>query len=68
MNWKCIVCDTDVPDYEPEYCCRYISINSPCGCMGLPIEPPLCSLECAEKVFGKAVEDSPVMDKEAKAK
>jgi hypothetical protein len=21
--------------------------------MGLPLEPPLCSVKCAEKVFGK---------------
>lgn len=54
---KCIVCGADVTDYEPEYCCTYISMDMPCGCMGLPIEPPLCSVECEEKVFGKAVKE-----------
>jgi hypothetical protein len=54
---KCTVCGADVTDYEPEYCCTSISMDSPCGCMGLPIEPPLCSVECAEKVFGKAVKE-----------
>ena len=47
-TWKCYICDADVTDYEPEYCCTYISIESPCGCMAKPLEPPLCSV-------GKAV-------------
>lgn len=46
--WKCFVCGVDVPDYEPEYCCD----GRECGCMGMPIEPPLCSKSCSEKVFG----------------
>jgi hypothetical protein len=46
--WKCIICDKDVPDYKPEYCCS----GKDCGCRGLPIEPPLCSKECSEKIFG----------------
>ncbi|GIO33683.1 hypothetical protein J2TS6_48240 [Paenibacillus albilobatus] len=50
---KCLVCGTDVPDYEPEYCCD----GRECGCMGLPIEPPLCSSECAIKVFGLKVKE-----------
>ncbi|KZS48105.1 hypothetical protein AWU65_20325 [Paenibacillus glucanolyticus] len=53
-TWKCLVCGSDVTNYEPEYCCTYISMDTPCGCMGLPIEPPLCSAECSEKIFGKA--------------
>ncbi|GBF73157.1 hypothetical protein PA598K_01442 [Paenibacillus sp. 598K] len=44
----CIVCGVDVPDYEPEMCCS----GYMCGCMGLPIEPPICSKECTEKAFG----------------
>ena len=55
--WKCYVCNADVPDYEPEYCCTYIDREYPCGCMAQPLEPPLCSLECEEKVFGKAVKE-----------
>lgn len=45
---KCIICGKDVPNYKPEYCC-----NDPqCGCMGLPIEPALCSKECSDKIYG----------------
>lgn len=41
---KCIVCSKPI-DYEPEYCCdgRF------CGCMGMPIDPPVCSQECWDK-------------------
>lgn len=34
----CMKCSTRVHDYVP-HCCTGIE----CGCMGLPIEPPLCS-------------------------
>ncbi|RJE88606.1 hypothetical protein D3P07_11465 [Paenibacillus sp. 1011MAR3C5] len=50
-NTKCIVCDAQVYDYEPQMCCD----GRECGCMGKPLEPPLCSTECEEKVFGKYV-------------
>jgi hypothetical protein len=58
-EWKCIVCGEVVTDYEPEYCCygNIYGTEYHCGCMGLPIEPPLCSLECTEKVYGKSVEE-----------
>jgi len=46
---KCVVCGKELPeDYEPVYCCD----GTECGCMGLPVEPPLCSAECENKVFG----------------
>lgn len=48
---KCVVCEKPVKDYEPVYCCD----GHMCGCQGLPIEPPLCSDECEDKIFG----DSP---------
>lgn len=54
IQWECFVCGTPVPDYEPEYCCD----GRECGCMGKPIEPPLCSVECAEMIYGKAVEEA----------
>lgn len=45
----CIVCKKEVKNYKPEYCCN----EKDCGCMGLPIEPPLCdSKKCQEKVYG----------------
>lgn len=53
---RCYVCQKkNVYGYKPEYCCmgNYYGIEYPCGCMGLPLEPPLCSVKCAEKVFGK---------------
>lgn len=33
----CIFCDKPLFDYEPEYCCN----GYMCGCMGLPIYPPI---------------------------
>lgn len=47
---KCIVCDKQVFDYKPEMCCSGFE----CGCLGRPIEPPLCSAECASKIFGNS--------------
>jgi hypothetical protein len=44
----CYVCQKPVTDYEPEMCCN----GECCNCRGLPIEPPLCSEECSQKVFG----------------
>jgi hypothetical protein len=44
---KCIVCQTPVPSYVPEYCCD----GRECGCYGQPIEPPLCSKECTDRLF-----------------
>ncbi|MNW37050.1 hypothetical protein D3C74_140810 [compost metagenome] len=42
----CINCGT-LTDYEPEYCCE----GRECGCMGLPIEPPICSKECWDQAI-----------------
>jgi len=59
-KWKCIICGKEVSDYEPEYCCagNIYGSDYACGCMGKPIEPPLCSDECAEMIYGKAVEEA----------
>lgn len=46
--FQCIICGKVVPDYKPEYCCN----GNDCCCGGLPIEPPLCSKECSEKIYG----------------
>ena len=46
---KCIICGTPVPDYKPEYCCP----GHDCGCMGLPMEPPICSQEYWDELMGK---------------
>ena len=45
---KCIVCGLPVPDYKPEFCCD----GHECGCYGLPIEPPICSILCDENLRG----------------
>ncbi|UVI31195.1 hypothetical protein [Paenibacillus spongiae] len=44
---KCIECNAEIEDYEPEYCCS----GWMCGCMGLPIDPPLCE-ECEKRPEG----------------
>jgi hypothetical protein len=47
---KCIICGKKVVNYKPIYCCH----DRDCGCMGLPIEPPLCDNQlCYDSVYGK---------------
>lgn len=38
----CLICKKPVPDYDPKYCCS----GEGCGCMGMPTEPCICSIEC----------------------
>lgn len=45
--YLCIMCETPVPGYVPQMCCSGIE----CSCMGLPTEPPLCSVECGESLY-----------------
>lgn len=40
----CMYCGELVPGAIPKYCCT----GSQCGCMGLPIEPIVCSKGCYE--------------------
>ncbi|KKN18990.1 hypothetical protein LCGC14_0950390 [marine sediment metagenome] len=42
MSDQCIICQKEVPDYEPEMCCS----GQECACLGRPIEPCVCSQEC----------------------
>jgi len=37
----CEMCGKRIP-FEPQYCCSGIE----CGCMGMPVEPCICSKEC----------------------
>lgn len=55
MIYKCIVCDKEVPDYIPEYCCNGLE----CNCHGQPIEPPVCSEDCWNKLLsmGKDIKE-----------
>jgi len=40
---NCIICGKPL-DYEPQYCCD----GKDCGCMGGPVEPPVCSTACLD--------------------
>jgi len=42
VDLNCMVCQKDFKGEEPEYCCN----GRECGCMGMPIEPIVCSEEC----------------------
>lgn len=52
-NEYCMVCDKEL-DYIVEYCCS--KNNSSCGCMGMPVEPPVCSKECYDIVMDESFE------------
>lgn len=45
---KCLNCEVII-DFEPVYCCS----GRECGCMGLPIDPPLCG-DCEKELFKNA--------------
>ncbi len=47
-DYTCIVCDKPLPDYVPQGCCS----GHECGCLGMPIEPPVCSEECFSNLPG----------------
>lgn len=47
-SYKCVIRSEPVPGYDPVFCCD----GSDCWCMGLPIEPCLCSDECSGLLFG----------------
>ena len=40
----CCVCGGPVDTFDAEFCCD----GHDCGCMGRPIEPAFCSVECAK--------------------
>jgi len=45
--WDTCICGNEAPDdYEFPTCCSGFE----CGCMGLPIEPYICSEECWKKL------------------
>ena len=43
----CMICEKPVPNYDPTYCCN----GHDCGCMGMPINPCVCSVECSDALF-----------------
>lgn len=45
VDLTCIICGESFRGEEPKMCCS----GRECGCMGLPIDPVVCSKECYEK-------------------
>lgn len=46
MKGFCEICSKEI---EVQMCCSGFD----CGCMGLPVEPPVCSNECYDKFMNK---------------
>jgi len=42
MIISCAICDKEI---DVQMCCS----GHECGCMGMPIEPPVCSNKCYDK-------------------
>lgn len=42
MKGHCVICDEEI---EITMCCS----GRDCGCLGMPIDPPVCSNECYEE-------------------
>lgn len=45
--YPCEICGAPAADYEPKMCCD----GRECECGGQPIDPCLCSTECAAAMF-----------------
>ena len=52
-DWDCISCENGMTkvrdDFEYEFCCSG-SMQSMCGCMGMPINPIFCN-DCEQKLI-----------------
>ena len=46
IKGHCEICETEI---EVQVCCSSFD----CGCMGLPVDPPVCSSECYDKLLEK---------------
>lgn len=42
MKSTCVICENEI---DVQMCCNGID----CGCLGQPVEPPVCSEECYNK-------------------
>lgn len=47
VTLTCMVCGEEYEGPEPEMCCD----GRECGCMGMPIDPLVCSDECYGKLL-----------------
>jgi hypothetical protein len=46
----CMVCGKTYMGEDPKMCCS----GRDCGCLGLPIEPMVCSEECYNKILNNS--------------
>jgi len=49
---NCMICGKEFEGDEPKYCCQG-TIRDACGCMGLPIDPIICSITCGIILYNK---------------
>lgn len=49
VTLSCMVCGTEFQGEEPLMCCS----GRECGCMGMPVDPIVCSGECFEKLINR---------------
>lgn len=49
MKGSCMYCNTDI---EMDFCCD----GRECGCMGIPIDPPICQNDKCYEKFKKDME------------
>jgi len=48
---NCMVCGSTFESEEPTFCCS----GRDCGCLGMPIEPEICSDKCYEEFLKKGI-------------
>ena len=51
MKGFCEICGNEI---EIKMCCS----GKDCGCLGIPIDPPVCSEICYQKYFDKKEEEA----------
>jgi hypothetical protein len=49
VELSCMVCEATFMGPEPQMCCS----GRDCGCMGMPIDPIVCSEECYNNLPSK---------------
>lgn len=50
VDLSCMVCGNQFKGEEPKMCCSGLE----CGCMGMPIDPVVCSDECYNRIINSA--------------
>jgi len=49
VDLNCMVCGKEFKGEEPQMCCS----GRECGCMGMPIDPIVCSEKCYTNLLNK---------------